>query len=60
MMFVDLTFLLDNIYVRYGDTMYRQIVGIPMGTNCAPLVDLFLNCYERDLILNLKPITKLI
>ena len=28
---------------------YRQIVGIPIGTNCAPLVaDLFLFCYERD------------
>ena len=27
----------------------RQIVGIPMGTNCAPLVaDLFLYCCERD------------
>ena len=26
-----------------------EIVGIPMGTNCAPLlVDLFLLCYERD------------
>ena len=26
-----------------------KIVGIPMGTNCAPLVaDLFLYCYERD------------
>ena len=25
------------------------IVGIPMGTNCAPLVaDLFLFCYEKD------------
>ena len=31
--------------------LYRQIVGIPMGTNCAPLVaDLFLFCYERDFI----------
>ena len=29
--------------------LYRQIVGIPMGTNCAPLVaDLFLYYYERD------------
>ena len=29
--------------------MYRQIVGIPMGTNCVPLIaDLFLYCYERD------------
>ena len=27
----------------------EQIVGIPMGTNCAPReADLFLNCYERD------------
>ena len=33
----------------------RQIVGIPMGTNCAPLVaDLFLFCYERDFMKNLS------
>ena len=38
-----------NIYIRLGTKLYRQIVGIPMGTNCAPLVaDLFLYCYERD------------
>ena len=38
-----LTFLIDNIYFRFGSKLYRQIVGIPMGTNCAPLVaDLFL------------------
>ena len=37
-----LTFLLDNIYLRFGSKLYRQIVGIPMGTNYAPLVaDLF-------------------
>ena len=36
-----LTFLLDNMYIRFG-FLYRQIVGIPMGTNCASLVaDLF-------------------
>ena len=45
----DLSYLLDNIYIRFGTKLYRQIVGIPMGTNCAPLVaDLFLYCYERD------------
>ena len=33
-----LTFLLDNIYIRFGLKLYRQIVGIPMGTNRAPLV----------------------
>ena len=32
-----LTFLLDNIYIRFGSKLYRQIVGIPMGTNCALL-----------------------
>ena len=37
-----LIFLLDNIYIRLGSKLYRQIVGIPIGTNCAPLVaDLF-------------------
>ena len=50
-----LTFLLDNIYIRFGSRLYRQIVGIPMGTNCAPLVaDLFLFCYERDFMLSLS------
>ena len=30
-------------------------MGIPMGTNCAPLVaDLFLNCYERDFMMSLS------
>ena len=44
-----LSYLLDNIYIRFGTKLYRQIAGIPMGTNCAPLVaDLFLYCYERD------------
>ena len=43
-----LTFLLDNIYIRFGPKLYRQIVDIPMSPNCAPLVtDLNLFCYER-------------
>ena len=49
-----LHYLLDNIFIRFGSKLYRQIVGIPMGTNCAPLVaDLFLFCYERDFMLSL-------
>ena len=49
------SFLLDNIYITFGSKLYRQIVGIPMGTNCAPLVvDLFLFCYERDFMLSLS------
>ena len=50
-----LLFLLDNIFIRFGSKLYRQIVGIPLGTNCAPLVaDLFLFCYERDFMLSLS------
>ena len=50
-----LTFLLDNIYIRFSSKLYRHFVGVPIGTNCAPLVvDLFLFCYERDFILSLS------
>ena len=50
-----LHYLLDNIFIRFGSKFYRQIVGIPMGTNSAPLVaDLFLFCYERDFMLSLS------
>ena len=38
-----------NIFIRFGSKLYRQIVGIPISTDCAPLVaDLFLFGYERD------------
>ena len=46
---------MENIYFRFGNKLYRQIVGIPIGTNCAPLVaDLILFCYERDFITSLS------
>ena len=50
-----LHYLLDNIFIIFGSNLYRQIVGIPMGTNCAPLVsDLFLFCYGRDFMFSLS------
>ena len=50
-----LHYLLDNIFIRFGSKLYSQIVGIPMDTNCAPLVaDLFLFWYERDFMLSLS------
>ena len=50
-----LHYLVDSIFSRFGSKLYRQIVGIPKGTNCAPLVvDLFLFCYERDFLLSLS------
>ena len=34
--------------------LHRQIVGLPMGTYCDPLIaDLFLFCYERDFMMSL-------
>ena len=47
-----LTFLLDNISIRFSTKLYRQVVGIPIVTNCAPLVAyLFLFCYKRDFMM---------
>ena len=37
-----LHYLLGNTFIRFGMKLYRQNAGVPMGTNCAPLVaDLF-------------------
>ena len=46
-----LEFLIDNIFVMFGDQVFQQTIGIPMGTNCAPLLaDLFLYSYEAEFI----------
>jgi hypothetical protein len=46
-----LQFLIDNIFVIFDRLVFQQTVGIPMGTNCAPLLaDLFLYSYEVNFI----------
>jgi hypothetical protein len=46
-----LNWLIDNIYVTFGDAVFRQKIGIPMGTDCAPfLANLFLYSYENEWI----------
>jgi hypothetical protein len=46
-----LEFLIDNIFVMLGGRVFQQTVGIPMGTNCAPLLaDLLLYSYKADFI----------
>jgi hypothetical protein len=43
--------LVNNIYVVFGDHVFQQSVGIPLGTNCAPLLaDLFLYSYEAEFV----------
>ena len=50
-----LEFLDDNIFVVFGGKVFQQIVGIPMGTNCAPLLaDIFLYSYEAEFIQLIK------
>ena len=44
-------FLIDNIFVQFGRCLFRQVIGITMGTNCATLLalaDLFLYAYENE------------
>ena len=49
-----LEFLVDNIFVVFAGKVFQQTVGIPMGTNCAPLIaDIFLYSYEADFIQSL-------
>ena len=41
-------------HVRFGGQLFRQMVGIPMGTNCAPLLaNLFLYSIENEFLDNL-------
>ena len=40
-------YLIDNVYIKVGNTVYRQTIGIPMGRDCVPqLANLFLIHYE--------------
>ena len=49
-----LEFLVDNILIVFGGKVFQQIVGIPMGTYCAPLLaDTFLYSYEAEFIQSL-------
>ena len=46
-----LEFLIDNIFIMFDVHVFQQTVGIPMGTNCAPLLaNLFLYSYEAYFI----------
>ena len=54
-----LEYLIDNIFVEFGGRTFQQTIGIPMGTNCAPLlVDLFLYSYEAEFVQSLLKVDK--
>ena len=40
--------------MQFGGRLFRQVIGIPVGTNCAPLLpDLFLCSYENEFLDNM-------
>ena len=42
-------FLLNNIYITFNNTVYRQKIGIPIGSDCAQeLANLYLMSFELD------------
>ena len=44
-------FLVDNIFVVFAGKVFQQIIGIPMSTNCAPvLAEIFPYSYEAEFI----------
>ena len=43
-----LEFLIDNIYVEFGGVIFQQTIGIPMGTNCAPLLEIYFYTHMRQ------------
>ena len=46
--------IIDNSYILFHDNVFRQIIGIPMGTNCAPyLANIFLHAYEYEYLVKL-------
>ena len=49
-----LEFLVDTIFVVFEGKVFQQIIGIPMSTNCAPLLaDIFLCLCEAEFIKSL-------
>ena len=45
-----LEYLIGNIFVEFGGRIFQQTIGIPIGTNCAPLLaDLFYTRMRRSL-----------
>ena len=49
-----LVYILDNTFVTFGNLVFRQTKGIPMGGNCSPLIaDLFLSMREFSFMQNL-------
>ena len=56
-----MSYLIDNSFVNFKGTIYRQVIGIPMGTNSAPhMANIYLLVYEYEYIQKLVRTNKLV
>ena len=56
----EIAFLLGNCYFKVGKNVFKQVIGIPMGTDPAPfMANLFLYNYENKFIKELKKTDRL-
>ena len=54
-----LELLVDNIFMVFAGNFFQQIISIPVGTNCAPLLaNIFLYSYEAEFIQSLLSASK--
>ena len=54
-----ITFLLSNCFFTLGDQLFRQVIGIPMGSDPAPFfANLFLYFHEEKYMKKLKKVDK--
>ena len=50
-----LDFILDNIYVKFGDHIFKQVIGIPIGLDSGQdIANLLLYQYESSYVKNLS------
>ena len=50
-----LIFILDNIYVKFGNKVFKQKIGIPIGLDSGQdIANLLLYFYEREYVVNLS------
>ena len=47
--------MLDNIFIRFGTKLYRQVVEIPIGINCAPWLRIY-SCFimKKDFMISVS------
>ena len=53
-------YLVDNSFIMFNRSLYRQVIGIPMGTNSAPyMANIYLAEYEHKFIKRLEQCNKI-